>query len=79
METIDLVADVNKLFRTIRDVNMMEKITEDICPECLVIMTEIDRDGYEVPGPDRDCEPDYITTSIKYRCPECGEEPTIHQ
>lgn len=82
METIDLVANVSDLFKA---TTAVRNVTGTTCPVCLREanevheMIEVDRQGFEVPGPDRDCEPDYITTSIKYRCPECGEETTIHQ
>jgi uncharacterized protein with PIN domain len=75
METINLVAETNKMFRAISRATLA--LPENYCEECRVEMVHIENDGYLKPGPDRDCEPDFIIERKLYKCPECGHEEWI--
>jgi len=71
---IDLVKYTNELFKTVQTV---QKLSDDICPDCFMKMKEIDRNEdvkvYPVSGPE------VIRTNwIKYWCPLCGKEITIY-
>ena len=47
------------------------------CIHCYVRMELVDTKGHTKPGPDRDCEPDFIVTEKLFEC-ECGYKETIY-
>ena len=44
-----------------------------ICGECDTEMDKIKENGYDAVSTTPDSQPDFIITSVEWRCPECGE------
>jgi uncharacterized protein with PIN domain len=72
MQTIDLVASTNALFRTIARIN-----PETVCPECKVTMKLIDNHGIETEF-SQISGPVYKTIWELYECPCCGDKKEIN-
>lgn len=76
---IDMVAEVTKFFDAQKKIIQMEKIAEDICPDCICEMDYLCDEGYTVKFPDRDCEPEFVRTGKIYICPECHKRVTVDE
>ena len=70
---------VNGFFDTQKKIIQMEKIAEDICPDCEVLMEYTDDEGYYNVPADRDCEPEFICTGKVYICPECQKRVIVDE
>lgn len=82
--SFNMVDSVNNMFKAIVNATTTEDTcTETDCPICFEYFHEVnkmevvDNDGHSKPGPDRDCEPDFIVTREKYQCNRCGHSEWI--
>ena len=76
---IDMVAEVTKFFDAQKKIIQMEKIAEDICPDCLVQMEYTEDEGYYEKAPTRDTQPEFIRTGKVYICPECQKRVIVEE
>lgn len=64
-------------FKPVSIYRAIKNATIPHCIHCYKRMELIDEKGYTKPGPDRDCEPDFIVTEKVFEC-DCGYKETIY-